>query len=296
MLSSSDLTKRRQYRTIYADYIIRQQQLKGGCVTTFQLTSGSGANKSASDLISIAEGVLFTTPEEQANIQTNNSCPVAPIPIAPVVQAPLKLLILAENAPEPLATTRTTILNRLATLGYTNATVSVVTLTNVYTGAEINTATYNTVLYYTNNATGAAQLSTNLKNFVNAGGNLVTAVFMWNVAPSGFDYTITPFQASGAQQSDPTCNMTINVVHPITTGVNTSLTGGVAIFTNNNLTLQAGATKIASFTSSGWPLVGVNTIGSSRVVGLNIGIYTMSTYANLTNLVVNACLWANKNI
>lgn len=302
MSSSSELTNRRQSKTVYSYYIAKKEQLKGGCITSFQLTSGSGAKNSASELINIIEGAIFTTPEEQTNIQRNNSCPVTssappdtPV-VPPVVQPPLRLLILNDGTAEPLATTRTTILNRLTALGYTDATVTTTTLTNVYTGSDITTTTYNTVLYYTNNATGAAQLSTNLKNFVNAGGNLVTAVFMWNVAPTGFDYTITPFQASGAQASDSTCNMTVNVVHPITTGVNTSLTGGVSIFTNQNLSLQSGATKIASFTSSGWPLVGINTIGTSRVVGLNIGIYTMSTYINLTNLVVNACLWANKNI
>ena len=124
----------------------------------------------------------------------------------------------------------------------------------------------------------------------------MTAVFLWNVFPSGFDFTLTPFQSSGAQLADATCNMTVNVAHPITNGVNTSLTGGVSLFTNTNLSLQPGATKIATFTSSGYPLVAVGTIGPSRLVGLNIGIYNLSLYPNLTNLVVNACLWANSLI
>lgn len=281
---------------MYADYIAKQEKLKGGCVTIFQLTSGSGATNSASDLLGVLQGAVFTTPEEAETIQTNSRCPQASQAASAITQPPLKLLLLGDGVVEPLATTRTTIVNRLTALGYTDATVTTATLTSGYTGSEITTETYNTVLYYTNTTGGAAQLSTNLKNFVTSGGNLVTAVFLWNVAPTGFDYTITPFQASGLQTSDSTCNMTVNVVHPITTGVNTSLTGGVALFTNNNLTLQTGATKIASFTTSGFPLVGINTVGSSRVVGLNIGIYTMSTYSNLTNLVVNACLWANRNL
>jgi hypothetical protein len=74
-MNSSELTKQRQSRVIYADYIVQQNRVKGGCATRVQLGSGSGNDNSASSLVFISEGALFTTPSEQTNIITLNACP-----------------------------------------------------------------------------------------------------------------------------------------------------------------------------------------------------------------------------
>ena len=89
-----------------------------------------------------------------------------------------------------------------------------------------------------------------------------------------------------------TGNLTVNVVHPITTGVNTSITGGTSIQNNGNATLQSGVTKIATFTTSGAPYVLIKTLGSSRLVAINAFLGNTNLLTNLRNLVTNACLWA----
>ncbi len=241
------------------------------------------------------QGAFFTTPTEQSTILANNTCPVAAAAPAPDPVTPLKLLILGDTNTSLVTTAITT---RLTDLGYTDATVSSAQLGTSYTGSTIDTATYNVVFIFTNSSqTGGAGLNTNLTNFVTAGGNVVSATFIWSLYPSGFTGSdFTPFGLK-AQSSDSTGNMTVDVVHPITTGVTTTLTGGsTSIFNNGNVTLQTGTTKIASFTTSGVPLVGIRTIGSSRVVGLNIQVNTLSSYPNLRNLVTNAILWANSII
>ena len=60
---------------IYANFKIQQQRLDGGCGGRIQLTSGSGADKSASSLLALSEGALFTTPTEQTNFLQFNTCP-----------------------------------------------------------------------------------------------------------------------------------------------------------------------------------------------------------------------------
>jgi hypothetical protein len=287
---ASYVTLRNQNRMLYANYRIQQNNTQEGCQGVMRLQNGNVAD---ADLIpKLLEGARETTVAEIQLDISSNACPVAvavsavtPSPVTPT----LKLYILGDTN---VSTVTSTIQSRLTALGYTTATINSVQLGTTYTGSDLNVSTYNTVLFFTNaSQTGAAALSTNLKNFVNAGGNLVTATFAWNLYPSGFDATITPFQLR-AQSNDSTGNMTVDVVNPITTGVNTSLTGGALVPNNGAVSLQSGATKIATYTTSGAPLVAINTIGSSRTVGLNITVNTISVYPNLRNLTVNALLWA----
>jgi hypothetical protein len=286
---ASYVTLRNQNRMLYANYRMQQNNTQQGCQGFMRLENGGPAD---ADIITrLLEGARETTVAEIQLDISSNACPsvvavtVTPSPVTPT----LKLYILGDTN---VSTVTSTIQTRLTALGYTTATVNSVQLGTTYTGSDLNVSTYNTVLFFTNaSQTGAAALSTNLKNFVNAGGNLVTATFAWNLYPSGFDATITPFQLR-AQSNDSTGNMTVDVVNPITTGVNTSLTGGALVPNNGAVVLQSGATKIATYTTSGVPLVAINTIGSSRTVGLNITVNTISSYPNLRNLTVNALLWA----
>jgi len=286
---ASYVTLRNQNRMLYANYRMQQNNTQQGCQGVMRLENGGPAD---ADIITrLLEGARETTVAEIQLDISSNACPsvvavtVTPSPVTPT----LKLYILGDAN---VSSVTTTIQTRLTALGYTTATVNSVQLGTTYTGSDLNVSTYNTVLFFTNSSqTGAAALSTNLKNFVNAGGNLVTATFAWSLYPSGFDATITPFQLR-AQSNDSTGNMTVDVVNPITTGVNTSLTGGASVLNNGAVALQSGATKIATYTTSGVPLVAINTIGSSRTVGLNITVNSISSYPNLRDLTVNALLWA----
>jgi hypothetical protein len=91
--------------------------------------------------------------------------------------------------------------------------------------------------------------------------------------------------------------MTKTITHPITDGVNTSLTGGVIILNNTVTTLQSGATLVATYTTGGSPLVAINTVGSSRLVGLNLyWSGGLSAYTNIRRMVANSVLWASGRI
>ena len=294
-LASSDLIKQKQARTIYLNYITQQQAQNQGCVGRVQIQSGSASDNAASQLVNLAEGAIFTTVTQQQTQLSNFACPVSVSAPAPAPVPTLKLLVLGDSG---VATQASAIQSQLSALGYATATVTSQILGTTYTGSTdlANTSTYNTVLLYTNaSQTGAASLSTNLKAWVALGGNLVTATFVWNLYPSGFDFTITPFQAN-AQSSDSTGNLTVTVVHPITTGVGTAITNGTSILNNGNISLQSGATTIATFTTSGAPYVAIKTSGSSRLVGINAFPNGMNTYTNERSLVTNACLWANGTI
>jgi hypothetical protein len=296
-LASSDLIKQKQAKTIYLNYISQQQSVDQGCSQRVEIQSGSGADNCSSQLLNLAEGALFTTVTEQQAHLSNTACPVATAAAVASAPAPapepptLKLLVLGDTG---ASTTATAISTRLTALGYTGFTVNSQTLGTSYTGSTdlANITTYNTVLLYTNSSqTGAAGLSTNIKNWVALGGNLVSATFIWNLAPSGFDYTITPLR-SNSQSNDSTGNLTVTVVHPITTGVTTSITNGQTTLNNGNALLQTGATTIATFTSSGAPYVVIKTSGASRLVAINAYINGLNVYTNFRNLVTNACLWA----
>jgi hypothetical protein len=210
------------------------------------------------------------------------------IPAAPA----LKLLVIGDTQASAVATA---ISSRLTALGYTGFTVDSVTLGTTYTGNTLTIANYNTALIWTNSSqTGATGLGVALRSFVNAGGNLVSGTFIWNLYPSDMDFTTTPFQSHG-QSNDATGVMIVDVVHPITTGVTLGLTGGNSTLTNGTVVLQSGATKLAHYTSSGDTLLAINTVGTARLVGINLYILNLA-YTPVRDLTVNACLWANKNI
>jgi hypothetical protein len=205
----------------------------------------------------------------------------------------LRLLILGDAQ---VSTLSGQVSNEIVSLGYPTPTISAVTISTTYSGTGLSSSSWDVVLYYTNSSqTGAVALNTSLRNYVDNGGNLVTGTFIWNLRPIGFDFTLTPYVGTVNQSSDPTGNMTVNVIHPITNGVGTALTGGIAILNNLVTTLQSGSTTIATYTSGGYPIVGINTIGSSRLVGIN-GYFAsyVATRANLRRLITNAVLWAGK--
>lgn len=286
--NSSDLIKSLQARTIYANYIVQQQKISQGCITVV-----SRANTQASDLYQIYEGAQFTSPTVQSTILADpaNSCPISVFSVTPDAP-PLKLLVLGDTLASTVASV---IAARLTALGYTGFTVDSATIGTTYTGNTLKIANYNTALIWTNSShTGATGFGAAIRSFVNAGGNVVSSTFIWNLYPSDMDFTTTPFQARG-QSNDSTAIMIIDVVHPITTGVTLSLNGGNTVLTNGAVVLQSGATRLARFTATGDTVVGINTVGTARLVGLNLYISNLAS-TPIRDLTVNACLWANKNI
>jgi hypothetical protein len=194
-----------------------------------------------------------------------------------------------------VTTVASVISSRLTALGYTGFTVDSVILSITYNGSTLTIANYNTALIWTNSShTGATGLGAAIRSFVNAGGNVVSATFIWNLYASDIDFTTTPFQPRG-QSNDSTAIMIIDVVHPITTGVTLSLNGGNTVLTNGAVVLQSGATRLARFTATGDTVVGINTVGTARLVGLNLYISNLSS-TPIRDLTINSCLWANKNI
>ena len=72
MLTSSELTTRRQSRTTYANHIIQAQKVAQGCAT--RISIGGDEGTLASDITLLHEGAVFTTVEEQAAILAANNC------------------------------------------------------------------------------------------------------------------------------------------------------------------------------------------------------------------------------
>ena len=208
----------------------------------------------------------------------------------------VKFLVLGDASS---AANASQIYSEIVSLGY-GATGASVVIGTTYTGATagITPSNYDVVIYQTNSAqTGATGLNATLRSYVNAGGHLITTTFAWNLRPTGFDYTLTPWVGPVGQSNNSTGNMTKTITHPITDGVNTSLTGGVIILNNTVTTLQSGATLVATYTTGGSPLVAINTVGSSRLVGLNLyWSGGLSAYTNIRRMVANSVLWASGRI
>lgn len=147
-------------------------------------------------------------------------------------------------------------------------TYSTVTMGTSYDGAaDLSTSNYDVVLMYTNGGqVGSSNLSTNLINYINSGGNVISSVFLWNVYASGFAHSsITPFVKTDSQGHPPGGNIVI--VNP------TSITNGIGLtmptfFYNGNPSLVAGATQLATY-SNGDNLLAVKTVGSATLVGIN---------------------------
>jgi hypothetical protein len=171
---------------------------------------------------------------------------------------------------------------------------SAVTMGTTYTGSgNITPDNYDVVVMYTNNAQiGTSTLSTALTNYVNAGGNMVSGVFLWNLYPSGFSHSgTTAFNVTNAQSSNPSGNFTVSTPSVITDGIGTSFGGGQA--TNTSPTLVSGATLLASYTSDSVRLLATRQVGNSTLVSINSFFASITTTGStLTKMVGNSILYA----
>lgn len=277
---------------LLANYLIQKKLVQNGLLILPKVRAGSGGANEYSARVEIQDGMALTTFEEEQIILNNVIIPGTTTTPTPTNQAQqIKVLLVANDI-----TISASLGSALTALGYT-FTLDTVQLTSEYTGSEINVATYTTVIMYTNNetsATGAAALSTNLRSFVNAGGNLITATNIANAYPSEFDFSLTTFIAPiGAPQNNEG-DITLIGTHPITTGL-TTLSFGF-ILTNRVTTTQSGATTIANYVFPTRPAIGINTVGSARLVTINALLTNITSNATLKTVLVNSILWVTRNI
>lgn len=170
-------------------------------------------------------------------------------------------------------------------------TATTQTLGTSYDGSDISTNDFDVVLMYTNGGqTGSASLPGNLVNFVNAGGSLVTGVFLWNIYPSGFDHSqITAFQKTDSQSHPAGGSIIITSPTAITNGIGTTMP---TFFDNGNPSLSSGATLLATY-SDGDNLLAVKTVGSSTLVSINAAPLNInSSSSTITKMFGNAILYA----
>jgi len=215
--------------------------------------------------------------------------PITTTPIPP--SSNLRLLILGDGS---VSNVVTSIRTQLSILGYSgSSTVSGITMGTTYSGTGLNPDQYNCVLYYTNSSqTGSAALSTNLLNYRNLGGHIITGVFTWNLRPSGWSYpNLTNFVAPVNQTNNNT-NINILTSHPIFNGVSSAITNNAIYFTNDIISTQSGSTTLATLSSNGRPFLAIRTVGSSNLISINTFPVGVSSYTNMRRLFTNAALWA----
>ena len=167
-----------------------------------------------------------------------------------------------------------------------------------YLGSDLTTSNFDTVFIWTNTTLG-----TNLNNFVTAGGGLVICTFAnASIAITNFTYTNCPIVYPGNQSAGGGLTLgTYTSSDPLMNGV-TSFNIGSAGFGASGITLQAGATSVASY-SNGTNLVAKKTIGNARTVSLNFfppsstarsDLWVSST--NGDRLMTNSIMWSGKGV
>ena len=194
---------------------------------------------------------------------------------------------------------RTIVFNSIDTLLQTartsmglSATLTITIITSASeTGSTLLKSNYDVVIIYSDYIFSQTSLGTPLNTFIAAGGSVIMATFCWNQTLPGFTYTNSTFVYSGTQLNGSQASFTATISHPITTGVGTSMSIARP-FDNGNITLQSGATLIAT-AASGYPLIATTTIGSARQVGFNsyIDLSFADTNGNFQKLVCRAIYW-----
>ena len=170
-------------------------------------------------------------------------------------------------------------------------TVTTQSLGTSYDGSDISTDDFDVVLMYTNSGqTGSASLSTNLDNFVNAGGSLVTGVFLWSIYPSGFSHSqLTAFDKTNSQSHPPGGDIIIVTPSSITNGIGLTMP---TFFDNDNPSLGTGATLLATY-SNGENLLAVKNVGSSKLVSINAAPLNINnSTSTICKMFGNAILYA----
>ncbi len=234
------------------------------------------------------EGTATPTPtstETPTPTPTSTETPTpTPTPTPTATPAPLgkSILYLGDDN---VATNVGALENTLLSLGYV-ASIQASVLGTTYVGGDISN--YDLVIMQTNGGqNGHPALSTNLTNFMDNGGHFIGQTFLWSIAPSGFDYTYTPF-ISGGYQGYNGGNLTLVNSHPVLGGFTYSSIPS-SLVNNISSSLQSNSTLIYKF-SDNMPLLAIQEVGSSRRVGINI--YGEPTSGSTVGQIMgNSVLW-----
>jgi len=160
---------------------------------------------------------------------------------------------------------------------------------------------YDVVLLFANGLFNqSVALGDELEDYVQLGGNVITATFYWqNRSDSGLDTpgwgaleAVDPFTSvSGTSQTyqQASLNVASIVTHPLTTGLTTLSSNGF----RGSVAAKAGTTVVAQWSDNS-PLVGYQTLAQgSRMVA--VGLFPASGAAatgDVTTLWQNAVTWA----
>lgn len=212
--------------------------------------------------------------------------------VTPTRSNALRVLFLGDSSVNTVATN----INTYITSTGQSITYSAATIGTTYTGSgNITKANYDVVMIYTNSAqVGTTTLASALTTFVSQGGSVVSGVFLWNLYPSGYNFTGTTAFNFTNSQGTSVGNFTVVSATTITNGIGTALP---AAFSNNNPTLVSGAVQLATFTN-GDNCLALKTVGSSKNISINAfpGSGIVNSTSTMTKMFGNAILYAGGKI
>lgn len=229
---------------------------------------------------------LTATPTP-TNTPTLTRTPNVTPSVTPTNPGAARVLFLGDTG----VTTVATNINSYITSTGKTITYSAATMGTTYTGSgNITKSNYDVVMIYTNSGQiGTTTLANALTSFVAEGGSVVSGVFLWNLYPTGYNFTgTTAFNVTNAQGTS-VGNFTVVSATTITNGIGTSLPSS---FSNSSPTLVSGAVSLATFTN-GENCLALKTVGSSKNISINAwpGNINSST-TTITKMFGNAILYA----
>ena len=275
--------------TIYSTYAIQTYGLVNGTYVDVYSYNGITANLLSSNYpvnfgysISTGGSVIIT------DAGTPISYPLNPTTTTTSTTTTTTTLLITQNVlflgDSNVVTNTSDLTTKMNSIGYSISTITPQQLGVNYDGNNIASGSYSLIIMQTNGGDdGSSSLWANLKSFIDGGGHFIGQTFLWEIYPSGFDFTYTPFTGPVGQSYNGG-PITVVTNHPVLG--NSNVTNLPSTFVNPT-TLQPGAISVLTYSDS-MPLLGVKEIGSSRIVGINsFGGYT----GDVGSLIGNAIVW-----
>jgi hypothetical protein len=173
-------------------------------------------------------------------------------------------------------------------------TYSAVTMGTTYTGSgNITKANYDVVMIYTNSGQiGTTTMANALTTFVGQGGSIVSGTFLWNLYPSGYNFTGTTTFNTNAQ-TNPSGTYTVVSATTITNGIGSPLPN---IFSNGSVPIVSGSVELAKYTDN-TPLLYTRNVGSAKLVSINAFPANITSNSSpICKIFGNAILYAGGRI